>query len=470
MNYRLRILPVALAAAVLASSTSNATAANPKGRMAVAGQHEIRATIIAAMADGKLTERERDAILGKAERLLAPEELPKVEQALNHLSARCKTPLPAATPTRADRSDVDAKSAGRQSDKTEPASRQESTASAERNSTKTVSFDLPAASDDSPKTSEDAGSPFQEEPVVEEFDDGSVALMEDATVLYEDGRILLDGLYGICVNGWDRITFAATVDSFKGPLDLDNANGNFGLQFAVNGAVPVLEQLGIGVQAGTSAVLADFHGTQFTGSTIRSQNFTTVGLFQRNPRRAPRLNWGFAFDWLFDDYYSDFRMTQWRVKLGYELSPFSELGLRACIPDDGDSAQLRHEREVDGVTTITYSDERFKPVSQGILYYQRCWQNGTNTTAWIGIAEEPGEFIFGADARIPFNSRMSFVGNFNYVQPSADGVMGQDQEMWNVSMGIELSLGRKGSNFCRTDRFTPFFPLANNGTFAIRRF
>ena len=41
--------------------------------------------------------------------------------------------------------------------------------------------------------------------------------------------------------------------------------------------------------------------------------------------------------------------------------------------------------------------------------------------------------------------------------------------MWNVSVGIEIAM-QPGNNRGRTNRFAPFFPLANNGTFAIRRF
>jgi len=52
--------------------------------------------------------------------------------------------------------------------------------------------------------------------------------------------------------------------------------------------------------------------------------------------------------------------------------------------------------------------------------------------------------------------------------PSASSVRGQDEEQWNVSMGIELTLGR-GENVCRTKNYAPFLPLANNGTFAFWR-
>ena len=62
------------------------------------------------------------------------------------------------------------------------------------------------------------------------------------------------------------------------------------------------------------------------------------------------------------------------------------------------------------------------------------------------------------------------MANLNYVLPSASGEAGQDEEMWNVSMGIELT-PRWSTNHCRNaSNYAPLFPLANNGTFAVRRF
>jgi hypothetical protein len=55
------------------------------------------------------------------------------------------------------------------------------------------------------------------------------------------------------------------------------------------------------------------------------------------------------------------------------------------------------------------------------------------------------------------------------VLPSASDVRGQDEEMWNVSLGIEITLGH-GRNHCLARGLAPMFPLANNGTFAVRRF
>ena len=110
----------------------------------------------------------------------------------------------------------------------------------------------------------------------------------------------------------------SSVDAFKGPMDVAGANGNFGLGMGLNLTIPVARRLGIGFQAGTNVIMSDFHGTLFTNSGIRTQNFTSLGFFQRVPQEYGSLNWGFTYDWLFDDYYDKFNFGQWRVKLGWE--------------------------------------------------------------------------------------------------------------------------------------------------------
>jgi len=460
MRVRLPIFYAALAAALLAGGTCNDAAAAPQGRVGLAARQLVRQEMIVATADGKLTGRERKYILTLAERAFEPEELARVEASLNGLVARkgivvadaADTPTGVPTPAKRD-------------DGVEPSSAGPITQTSLLEPTPTLA-DPPAP--DGETLPEDEGSPFHEEDGETVFDDemgvfdDEMGVFDDATIIYEDGQRVFGNLRSSYEYGLKDVTLSSSVDAFKSPLDLDNQNGNFGFQFGVNGAIPLSEPFGVGVQAGTSAILSDLHGTQFTGADIRTQNFTTIGIFQRNPSRAPRLSWGFAYDWLHDDYYTSMLFSQWRVKLGYQLRPQSELGLWACIPDQGDTALV-------GSQQFGFTNERFRPISQGNLYYSRCWESGTRTTMWIGIADEPGEFIFGADARVPLTSRASLVGNFNYVLPSSGGISGQDEEMWNVSFGLELTLG-PCHNHCAISRFAPFFPLASNATLGVRRF
>lgn len=261
----------------------------------------------------------------------------------------------------------------------------------------------------------------------------------------------------------DNVQLLSTIDGFQGPLDLDGLNGNFGIRFAVNGGFPVVGRWGIGGQAGTAEILSNFHGTQFTGSTIRSQNFITVGLFQRNPEWAPRVSYGFAYDWLNDDYYSGFHFSQWRVKLAWHWDERRELGGWVCIPVRGDSVDLPNPPPLPGTSL-----NEFEPISQGVFYYRSYWGGGKSTSCWIGLAEEPGEVVFGADTRIPLGPHFAIVAGFNYILPSASGTSsGAEEEFWNLSFGIEIVPGyiREGPG-----KFFRFLPLADNGNFAVRRF
>jgi hypothetical protein len=277
-------------------------------------------------------------------------------------------------------------------------------------------------------------------------------------------RTLYVGGFGDVSLSSASISFASTVDAFKGPLDLDGLNGNFGFGFAVNAGMPLARRFGIGIQAGTGVVLADFHGTPFTGSSIRSQNFTTIGLFQNVPFASGGLmKWGFAYDWLHDSYFTQLVMGQWRVKLAYELDPCREVGIWACIPDKGEKALL-------GDRQTGQTLERFGPVAQGSLYYRRCWESGITTTGWLGIAGEPGQIVLGSDARVPITCQLALVGSFNCILPNISGEGGQDEELWAVSLGIELT-PRPRTNRCGSaSPYAPLFPLANNGSFGVRRY
>ncbi|MBN2474526.1 MAG: hypothetical protein JXB62_07950 [Pirellulales bacterium] len=470
MNYRLQIGLLALMATVIGSSLSSLASAN--GRAVVAGRQQVQAAVAVAMADGALSRWEMASILRKGSRVLTPGELQTLQRTLDGLYSGNNSSVEYAVTTYYDshRSEQEAASHPKHADT-------RTIVAAKEVPTETVSYQQAAKADE-------GANPFKEEeeagmdvdlatPLVESEDvPGGCEMLDGCSnAVYGascSGPELADGLVDVfagsctsCMTELPDIRFVTAVDAFKGPVDLDNLNGNFGVRFAANAGLPLVSHWDLGVQVGTSGVISDFHGSQFTDSTVRSQNFTTVGLFQRAPFGQRRLKYGFAFDWLYDRYYWSFRMSQWRVKLAYEWSPCTEIGMLACIPNDGDTAQLRH-----GTDLVTL--ERFKPVAQGSLYYRRCWSRGAETTAWLGIAEEPGQYLFGGDARVPLNSRWSMVGNVNYVLPSASGVGGQDEEMWNVSLGIELKLG--GGNHCMENQFTPMFRLADNGTFAVRRY
>ena len=130
-------------------------------------------------------------------------------------------------------------------------------------------------------------------------------------------------------------------------------------------------------------------------------------MFQRIESEEGALTWGFAYDWLFDDYYSDFTFGQWRVKAAWELSPCNEIGISAALPERGSSATPTGE-----ATRFT-----FRPISQGCLYWKHTWCNDASLTGRFGMAERPGLFVFGAESRMPLTKNVAMTSNFSYIMP-----------------------------------------------------
>lgn len=472
--------PLWLAALLLSSAAlwaSSLYAQQPAEleRQAIVNRQRVRAMLAAALADGVLSRKEQYAILLEARDLLSPPELRGLQRTLDEAAAKRETPEKVADLRSAATEDVSATLTGF----IVPASQEEAA-----ESDKTTGDGPPRPEDPEPSAEEPAkgrdvvhshesGSPFKTEGSEPEPIDPGYLVKEltkdvapeteivEGDIEFETATIFADPDEWF-YNGWRRLKFYSTIDAFKGPVDLDNQNGNFGIRFAFNGGFPLHPPSGFGLQVGTSEVLSDFHGTRFTGATIRSQNFTTVGLFQRHPMAAPNLSWGFAFDWVHDRYFSTLQMSQWRIKLAYDWDCWREFGLWATIPDSGDYARV-------GSDGAGYSIEHFKPIAQGNFYYRRYWENGGRTSCWLGVAEKPTEVILGGDAEIPLTERIALTGEMTYFLPTASGIAGQEEEMWNVSVGLVFTPGRLG-NHGRPGQFDAFLPLANNGTFGVRRF
>jgi len=486
---------VLAAMGALAYGGRAALAADARAMIAV--QQKLRADLLAAMADGELDGRERRRLEQDAAEKLRPEALDAFRNVLDRMQ-RAAAPAstsgkskgafrqeePARRPHRAERplgaertraaepmvimKQTAAVVKGPEFPYLEPAAE---TADPEIDTLVQATFGEPAGEIHTATYPRDSMASLEapDSPLVHSTSALADRVLDEPPSLEEPGEVVYEEFVGCgdacapCgVGCLDWIQLSGTADAFQGPMDLDGANANYGMRFAVNGALPISRAFGIGAQAGTSGVIADFYGTEFTGSRERTQNFTTVGVFQRLCVGSRALKYGLAFDWLFDEYYASFTMSQWRVKLAYEVSPVAEIGLWSTIPNDGDHALLGFGRQVPTL-------DAFKPFAQGSLYWQQCWSNGATTTSYVGIADEPGAWVFGGDGRIPMTPRLAFVGNVHYIAPSAEGVAAQEEEVWNISVGLEWTPGAC-ANRCRVGQFRPLFRLADNGLFAVRRY
>ena len=427
MSYKFSSRHILLCLAAFAVGPATAALAENPGRLAIANRQRVESMVGIAQSDGSVSAEERQEIISTARNTFSTSEIQGLDAYLS-TSAAGRQPSHAASNARLA------------SLMTQPTAKPSSV------------FQF-------------AGFAGTKETASEQDETISATNYQihscDACWAGEDCSCCGCEQQGWSGNCWDNISLHVGVDGFKGPMDLDNHNGNFGVRYGINAAFPLLEMKNIGIQAGTSEVTSNFHGTDYTGSSCRMQNFTTVGLFQRYPNMAPRFSWGFAYDWLTDDYYATMHMGQWRLKFAYDLSCASELGVWVCIPDHGDDVHLGSEQH-------GYTVDNFRPITQCNVYLRRYFDSGMAASIWIGGAEAPGNFIIGADSTVPITQRASLYGGFQYILPSASGVAGQEDEMWNLGVGLTFTLGPCG-NGGRPSLYKPFMDVADNGIFSVRR-
>ncbi len=450
MRVLLHLTAAALLVAIGVGGMTSAAAADREARSAVLGRQKIREELSAALEKGYLTRMDQYHILLHAKEVLSADDLHGLERTLDRIATGQAASRAVTTVTR---SETPARSETRVPEGAKDSEPEMVTPSKYE---EPKGGEMPVISEPSKKAKSLSDSPSAEEipagighPTMHLDSDDPEACGCDLDEC-EQPR-------------WVNLDFLSSVDGFKGPLDLDNANGNFGVRFGVNAAVPVLPRLGVALQAGTSVELSNLKGSPYPepNATIRDQIFTTVGMFQRINREEGAFTWGFAYDWLFDDYYANFRFGQWRVKGAWEFNPCNEIGILAALPEHGSSGTIPDPftGEPDTVT--------FKPITQGYLYWKHTWENDASLTGRLGLAERPGEFLFGAESRMPLTKNLALTSNFTYIMPNAaGGAIAQGQEIWNVSFGIEIVPG--GFGRCSTARFQPFLPVADNGSLAVR--
>jgi hypothetical protein len=435
----MRFVYCLLAALLVANGMSGVAAAanaDRDPRAAVLGRQKIREELATALAKGYLTRMDEYHLLVHAKEVLSTEDLRGFERTLDRLATEQAVKNGAATArhgTRVQARDDDSPEVIAAS-RTEDVTPRVRTSSAEMSADGPTIEEIPAG----------GGRPFTRLP------------MDEADCGCDDDGCRLK-------RNWLSVDLFTGVDAFKGPMDIGNANGNFGIRAGANAAVSIFQRLGIAMQAGLAADLTNLKGSPypFPNATMRDQYFTTAGLFQRiNREDGSAITWGFAYDWLFDDYYSNFHFGQWRAKGEFESDPCNAFGVEASISEHGSSGELPNF--FGGVTVFS-----FKPITQGDVYWTHTFENFASLTGKFGVAERPGNFVFGSEGCVPITRYMALTGNFTYIMPNVGaGPDGQAQEIWNVSVGIELVPG--GFRRCGATGLRPFIPVANNGTFAVK--
>ncbi len=263
-----------------------------------------------------------------------------------------------------------------------------------------------------------------------------------------------------CCHFLDHSQFFFASDGWKNRLDDDDAN-NFGSRFGVNIGLPLLPERNIGLQMGTSFGLYDLHGREDGNERdSEGQGMFTIGLFKRCCLDCcDPWTWAAVYDYQLHGNVGEngdefIRLGQFRFLLGRALSECNEVGFWTAI-SGGDTEW------VDG--------NHVRVMDQFNVYWRHFYESGADTSFFIGLAEQPGEFVFGFNGTAPLNSRLAMFGSVEYISPSASaGDPGFSEEVWNVSFGFVFY---PGCNACPGSicgrQWMPVLPVADNGTFAL---
>lgn len=262
-----------------------------------------------------------------------------------------------------------------------------------------------------------------------------------------------------CWNWRDTLSLFAGLEGSKQPQDF-GVNAHFGGRSHINWGMPILEDAGLGLQMGT-AINATANAVQVNDrlidNTSRTQSFTTVGLFQRTDAG---LIWGLGYDFLYQEYYDNFTLGQYRGRLGWQISPSNEFGVQAAIRDNNDAGQY-------GATTVL-----LRPITQGSVYGRHTWKNQAAIGCWVGVAEGHSEanvlgdyppqdecLVFGSDVFVPLGEYLAVFGEANFMTPVDTGAV-------DAYLGFEI-FPWGGARLARRNPFAPVLPVANNTSMTV---
>ena len=259
------------------------------------------------------------------------------------------------------------------------------------------------------------------------------------------------------------VTWFVGLDGSKQPQDF-GVNANLGVQGRLQYSAPLVEQLGIGYQLGT-AVVGSGNAVQvfelLGESRERFQSFTTAGLFQRLPNG---FVWGGVYDFLYQESFDDFRLSQWRILASFDLGTNSELGVETSFKGQSNRGKFNSD------------SVELQSIEQIHVFWRKTWQTGIETKNWLGMADSHGEeniitgglprkqnaLVFGAEFHAPLNNWLALYGEANLIMPADTGVV-------DAFLGIEVSPnGRSGLNYA--SQYRALVPVASNPTFSTDLF
>jgi len=282
--------------------------------------------------------------------------------------------------------------------------------------------------------------------------------------------------YGSCGCNADppygMVAFAG-VDAFKGISD-GSLTSNAGSVFGLNAGTPILQDFGLGWQAGVSFGAYDIDGHPFELEETQQQIFLTMGVF-RKARQDQRVSFGIVYDWMSNNnwgvYANNPTLGQWRGQIEYALSNDNAVGLWGCVRDRN-VAQLLDNG-------IVVQDQA---ANQANLFWRHKFVDlGADSWLWFGIPDhgrldttQGGSFsdwTVGISLQAPLSDRLALYTNGSYMHPSA--AAGWDARIecgWDVGVGVVWYCGGSAvRHSINGGRWLPYMPLANNTNFLVEQ-
>ena len=249
------------------------------------------------------------------------------------------------------------------------------------------------------------------------------------------------------------------VDGAKQPQDF-GANAHLGVAANLEYAGPLVPQMGIGFQIGTRSI---FHGNavqvfELLGeSKDRYQNYTTVGAFKRWDNG---FSLGAVYDFLNQESFDSFTLSQWRIRASIELSPSTELGITLNLSDRDDTGFFNTQQV------------QLEPIEQLHIYLRRRWQTGVESSFWIGVADEHSEenvvtgtlppktnqILFGSEIHVPLNHWLALYGETNLMMPADTGAV-------DAYLGFQFAPQGVARSRSRSNRYRAMLPVGSNPSF-----
>ena len=259
--------------------------------------------------------------------------------------------------------------------------------------------------------------------------------------------------------------FRMGVHGFKNAANRDQ-DGSFGFHGGANLGLP-LKRLTCGLFSGSlgvNSVQSNFAGSSFTEEN-RNQLFVTAALFRRVDQG---LQGGVAYDFLREDWYTGFAVSQLRSELSWVTERGNTFGFRYTKAQATDTTVSVLTNVLGGQTLVT---ENWVAMRQYRTFYRHLVCDGEGYVEFSAGHTDEKHTILGLDFNTPLrNDALRFYGGFTYLLPQETIIGGgggaNGQETWNVAMGIQFT-PYKRRGYCRFN--VPMFDVADNGSFQVRR-